>query len=95
MNKILDWIFPKQKSDIEIVNDLIFKHGVTNILDTDPTKDQSFNVGKNYILQFGDNDTICQFKVVGDSVPMFIFQDDDVPQIRQSVIGVHSAAVSQ
>lgn len=93
MIKLFNYLFPKAKSDLNYVKDLIFKKGVTNVIDTNPIKDQRFNVGI-FLLEFGDRDTICQLKLPNDIVPMFIFEGDEVKEIRQTVIGVYSKAVS-
>lgn len=83
MNKILEFLFPRQRTNLEIVSDYINKYGVTNAIDTNPVKDQYFRIGP-YLLQFGDHDTICQLKVPNDTVPMFIFNDEEeIKQLRE------------
>lgn len=90
MNKIIEWLFPKQKTDLEVVLGYISKYGVQNALDTDPIKDQHFNVG-SFELQFGYDDEEAIFKYKGDLVPMFIFEGDNVDLLRHSVIGTHNS----
>jgi len=93
MNSVFKWLFPIPKSNLEYVQSIIFKRGAINVLDTNPAKDQSFNVGK-YLLEFGDKDIKCQLRLPHDNMPLFIFQGDDVMSLRQTVIEVNTVAVS-
>lgn len=96
IDRIFKWLFPKPKGNLDIVLDFISRKRVSNVGITDPVKDQRFNVGKYYVLEFSTNDEYCQFGLPGDKVPMFIFSnDEDISIIRQYLIGkLASEAVS-
>lgn len=88
MNTVLNWLCC-YKTDLEYVQDIIIKNGVTNIVNTNPVKDQRFNVGE-YLLEFGYKDAECQLRLPNDNMPLFIFQDEDVVALRQTVINVNA-----
>jgi len=89
MQKIFNFFFPKPKTDLEIVLNIIEKYGVDNLSPNNFKSDQYIRVG-SLLLQFGAKDTICHFKLPGDIVPLFVFNNTnkDVSILREKVIAV-------
>lgn len=82
---MFNFFFPKPKTDVELVIAYIFRNRPNNICETTPLLDQSFNLG-SFIIQFGKKDTLCQLKLKGDKVPMFMIDDaGDIFAIRRAI----------